>query len=239
MNYCCGGEVSSELKLTFSGDQPETDQVSRDRSSVQRQTDQVSRDIKCPETYQVSRDRQIKCPETSSVQRQTDRVQRQTGQVSRDRQIKCPETDRSCPETDQVSRDRQIKCPETDRSSVQRQTDQVSRDTGQVSRETEVKCPKIGRVVVAEMSSKVQPSDTKVHHTVGPDTKVLLNSKGKNLHCSYWTPHDSQNIRGLVFLCQACEHFSLRPLPPPQLRITGLRSRPRGSREVRGHTRLR
>nr|XP_053651324.1 uncharacterized protein LOC128701577 isoform X2 [Cherax quadricarinatus] len=360
MNYCCGGEVSSELKLTFSGDQPETDQVSRDRQVKCPETGQVSRDrqIKCPETSSVqrqvkcpetdrssvqrhlasrdrqivSRDRQIKCPETdlasrdrSSVQRQTDQVsryrscpetdrssvqiqivsrdrssvQRQTDQVSRDRssvqrQIKCPETDRSsvqrqakCPETDQVSRDRscpetdlvsrdrssvqrqikrpetdqvsrdrssvqrqikcpktdrssvqrqtgqvsrdrQVKCPETDqvsrdRSSIQRQTDQVSRDTGQVSRETEVKCPKIGRVVVAEMSSKVQPSDTKVHHTVGPDTKVLLNSKGKNLHCSYWTPHDSQNIRGLVFLCHGFgEHLQWYEDLALHLSATGL-----------------
>lgn len=63
------------------------------------------------------------------------------------------------------------------------------------------------------MSSKVQPrehaaSTTTIQSRVGPESKFFVNSKGKQIHCSYWRPDDSVRLRGLVFLCHGfAEHL--------------------------------
>lgn len=50
------------------------------------------------------------------------------------------------------------------------------------------------------MSSKVQPrehaaSTTTIQSRVGPESKFFVNSKGKQIHCSYWRPDDSVRLR--------------------------------------------
>lgn len=72
-------------------------------------------------------------------------------------------------------------------------------------------CRAVG-VSSAAMSSKVQPrksaSTTKIESRVGPETKFFVNSKGKQIHCSYWRPNDSVRLRGLVYLCHGfAEHL--------------------------------
>lgn len=83
---------------------------------------------------------------------------------------------------------------------------------------------------VARMSSKVQPSEAtslaptaKVKSTVGPDTKFLVNGKGKQLHCCRWAPNTATDIRGLVFICHGFgEHLQWYEDLALRLTATGL-----------------
>lgn len=78
------------------------------------------------------------------------------------------------------------------------------------------------------MTSKVTPcetanSTTKIESRVGPETKFFLNSKGKQIHCSYWRPDEKIDIRGLVYICHGfAEHLQWYEDLALRLTSTGL-----------------